>query len=377
MNAVKEAEIAKCSKKIFWFDGRDLKNESTILPLVFNLRFEYLLIKADMYQRINVPHRVTLIVDIDDEKVDIEEIPREVIILSTRENLLYAAKEKGYSTALYRKIEVQEDMEEAWRIGSRTDYLMVELTAETNIPLELLIARLQDKSTVLLKVVQNLKDAEIALGVMEAGSDGVVIKCEDVEEIMEFNNLMSKEEVGKLELVRAKVSEVQHIGMGYRACIDTTNLMQKNEGMIIGSTSEGGLLVSSETHYLPYMELRPFRVNAGAVHSYVWGPDGMTAYLTELKGGSKLLCVDTDGNTREVSVGRVKTEMRPLLKIEAESNGIKVNAIVQDDWHIRIFGGDGEVRNASNIKKGDELLAYVCVSGRHVGVKIKESIKEK
>ena len=129
--------------------------------------------------------------------------------------------------------------------------------------------------------------------------------------------------------------------------------------MLIGSTSEGGILVSSETHFLPYMELRPFRVNAGAVHSYVWAPDGMTAYLTELKAGSRLLCVDTEGNTREVSVGRVKTELRPLLKIEVEAEGVNINVIVQDDWHIRILGGNGEPRNASTLKPGDELLAYI------------------
>jgi 3-dehydroquinate synthase II/3-amino-4-hydroxybenzoic acid synthase len=124
------------------------------------------------------------------------------------------------------------------------------------------------------------------------------------------------------------------------------------------------------------MELRPFRVNAGAVHSYVWVPELMTAYITELKSGSRVLCVDINGNTREVSIGRVKTEIRPLLKIEAEYQDIRINTIVQDDWHIRIFGGSGEVRNASTIKIGDELLAYVCFGGRHVGLKIDENIRE-
>jgi 3-dehydroquinate synthase II/3-amino-4-hydroxybenzoic acid synthase len=90
--------------------------------------------------------------------------------------------------------------------------------------------------------------------------------------------------------------------------------------MLIGSKSNGGILVSSETHYLPYMELRPFRVNAGAIHSYVWGPDNMSPYLSELKAGSKLLCVDTGGNAREVAVGRAKIETRPLLMICAQCN---------------------------------------------------------
>ncbi len=40
--------------------------------------------------------------------------------------------------------------------------------------------------------------------------------------------------------------------------------------MIIGSTGWGGIFVCSGTHYLPHMNLREFRVNIGAVHSYIW-----------------------------------------------------------------------------------------------------------
>lgn len=122
------------------------------------------------------------------------------------------------------------------------------------------------------------------------------------------------------------------------------------------------------------MDLRPFRVNAGAV---IWAPNNMTAYLTELKVGSKVLCVDTNGNTRTVTVGRVKTELRPLLKIDVDAAGVKINAIVQDDWHIRIFGDDGKPRNASSIKVGDGLLAYLSSGARHVGIKVDEMLEER
>ena len=187
------------------------------------------------------------------------------------ESLLEEVIEKGYSSAFLQCVDNQADMDNAWKIGTKTDYLIVEFKDVTNIPLELIIARLERK-TVLLKSVNTLQDAEIAFGVMEAGSDGVLLKTEDIKELTEVNKFMCKEEESNLELIKGKVIDVQHIGMGYRACIDTTNILEKNEGMIIGSTSAGGLLVSSETHHLPYMELRPFRVNAGAVHSYVWTP---------------------------------------------------------------------------------------------------------
>lgn len=164
--------------------------------------------------------------------------------------------------------------------------------------------------------------------------------------------------------------------MGKRVCIDTVDCLKQNEGMLVGSKSCGGVLVSSETHYLPYMDLRPFRVNAGAIHSYIWGPDDMSPYLSDLKAGSKVLCVDTEGNAREVIVGRTKIETRPLLMITVKAKGESLNVIVQDDWHIRIFGADGKVKNASQIKCGDELLVYVCDSGRHVGIKIEENLEE-
>ncbi len=363
------------SKRVNWFDARQINNEDVVLPKVYNLRFEYMLVSFDMLDRINPPGKMKLVVEVENQE-QLESLPQTVIVMSKHVELLKKIKKAGYKTALYTKVSNHDGMDLAWQLGAEYDFLVVELLDETNIPLELLIARLQSKETVLLKVVKNLEDAKITLGVMEVGSEGVLFTSEDVNEIIEMDALMEKEELGELELVRGRVTDVQHIGMGYRACIDTTDILKQNEGMIIGSTSSGGLLVSSETHFLPYMELRPFRVNAGAVHSYVWSSNEMTSYITELKSGSKVLCIDTDGNTREVSVGRVKIEKRPLLKIEVEANGVKINAIVQDDWHIRIFGCEGEVRNASTIKVGEELLAYICESGRHVGIKINETINE-
>jgi 3-amino-4-hydroxybenzoic acid synthase len=364
------------SRSLIWFDAREIADEDRVLLKVYHLNYEYLLIRADMLERVKPPSRMKLIVEVTNGE-ELEAVSGPVTIFSNRTDLLNKAKELGYKTAWFTGISNHDGMDLAWRLGMNYDFLVVELLDETNIPLELLIARLQSKATGLLKAVTNTEAAGIALGVMEVGSDGVLFQNEDLNEILTMDLLMEQETMGKIELSKAKVTAVQHMGMGYRACIDTTDILKENEGMIIGSTSCGGLLVCSETHFLPYMELRPFRVNAGAVHSYVWSTAEMTAYLTELKAGSTVLCVDTDGNTREVRVGRVKIEKRPLLKIEVEAERGPTNAIIQDDWHIRIFGANGEVRNASTIKVGEELLAYVCDGGRHVGIKINETIIEK
>ena len=124
------------------------------------------------------------------------------------------------------------------------------------------------------------------------------------------------------------------------------------------------------------MNTRPFRVNAGAIHSYIWTPNEMTSYISELKAGSRVLCFDDKGNTRDVYVGRVKIEIRPLLKIESIINDVTVNTIVQDDWHIRMMKHSGGVINLNNIVKGTELIGYIGTSARHVGVPIEEHIVE-
>jgi 3-amino-4-hydroxybenzoic acid synthase len=86
--------------------------------------------------------------------------------------------------------------------------------------------------------------------------------------------------------------------------------------------------------------------------------------------------MDVNGNARVVTIGRMKIERRPLLLIECEIEGKRVNVFIQDDWHVRVFGGKGEVRPSSEIKIGDELLGYLDQPGRHVGIKIQETIKE-
>ena len=127
----------------------------------------------------------------------------------------------------------------------------------------------------------------------------------DLKEIIKLTNFLTKGHTQNLQLCNLTVTEVVHLGMGVRGCIDTTDIMKQDEGMLVGSTSSGGIFVCSETHYLPYMNLRPFRVNAGAVHSYTWMPDDRVEYISDLKAGSKVICVNTKGETREVIVGQL------------------------------------------------------------------------
>jgi 3-amino-4-hydroxybenzoic acid synthase len=207
-----------------------------------------------------------------------------------------------------------------------------------------------------------------------------VFRSRSSRDLKEYSAQIEQRLRGHMDLVEAEVVEVQHTGLGHRVCVDTTTLMTPEEGMIVGSTGWGGIFVCSETHYLPHMNLREFRVNAGGVHSYVWGPDNVAVYLSELRAGSRSMAVDIHGRTRIVTVGRVKIERRPLLLIKSrvvrDGETTFINTFLQNDWHVRIMGADGQVRNSTLVQPGEKLLAYSDVPGRHTGIKVTEAIVE-
>ncbi|WP_139489867.1 3-dehydroquinate synthase II [Brevibacillus dissolubilis] len=360
-----------------WFDGRGLSVENMDVWSVINhSTIDKIIVTPTQRSEGYFPQKTQFITAIETDE-DLAGVPAGETVFSGNQPLLEKAQRTGYKTGIFFKVDDREQMEQCWRDASKFDYAAVDFNLPTNIPLELIIARLDETNTVLLRLVNSFNEAEVAFGTLEVGSDGVLVSTTDAKEIVKLVEHLQKGDLPKLDLQPMVVTEVTHAGMGVRACIDTTGIMTQDEGMIIGSTSGGGVFVCSETHYLPYMNLRPFRVNAGAIHSYCWQPDNNAEYLSDLRVGSKVLCVNTKGETRVLTVGRMKTEVRPLLLIKGLVGNRELNVIVQDDWHIRVMGADGKVRNASMIRPGDELLAYICDPGRHVGIKVNETIIEK
>lgn len=360
-----------------WFDGRHLPLErQDIWGLIHNSSIQKVVVTMDQRRNGHYPRKTELIPEVVCLE-DLKDIRSGETVLSADQTILQAAKEQGCKTCLFVSVEGREAMERSWQDAVNHNHLLVDFDLPTNIPLELIIARLQGSNTVLLKRVATFTDMEVVFGVLEKGSDGVLFAGTDFNEILKVIGYLSAQDIGGIDLHPLTVTEICSAGMGLRACIDTTGMMTQDEGMLVGSTSQGGIFVCSETHYLPYMNLRPFRVNAGAIHSYVWMPNNAAEYLSDLAAGSRVLCVNTEGKARVLTVGRVKMEVRPLLLIKGTAAGKDLNVIVQDDWHIRIMGADGKPKNASLIRPGDKLLAYVCEPGRHVGIKVNETIIEK
>jgi hypothetical protein len=100
-------------------------------------------------------------------------------------------------------------------------------------------------------------------------------------------------------------------------------------------------------------------------------------YLSDLPAGSQVPAVNARNQVRAVTVGRVKIERRPLVLIEAEIDGRAVNTFIPDDWQARMMGAQGEIRPSSEIQIGDKLLGCPDAPGRHVGIRIDETIEER
>lgn len=303
-----------------------------------------------------------------------------VVVASPHLAVLAKAALAGLATCYRAFVDGGESLQRAVGEGHRHDYLMVRFRDPTNIPLELLIATLQGTRTSLVKEISgaaDVDDAIVTLGVMEVGADGVAFSPRSHEVLADFLSRLRRLERAAIALGVATVVRCAPIGMGVRSCIDTTTLFSETEGLLVGSTSQGALLCCPEVFFLPYMELRPFRVNAGAVHSYVYSFGDRTDYMTELRAGSPVMVVDRTGVTRRASVGRMKTEVRPLRLIEAElEGGERINVILQDDWHVRIYSDDARPLNITELRAGDKVLGHLANPGRHVGIKVDERIIE-
>ena len=255
------------------------------------------------------------------------------------------------------------------------DYTAVIGEDWTIIPLENLIARIGEE-TDLLAGVTAAEEAQTAFETLELGADGVLLDTDNPDEIRNTVEVRDAAERETLDLTHGEVLDVERAGMADRVCIDTGSLMDHDEGMLIGSMSRGLFFVHAETAESPYVASRPFRVNAGAVHAYVRTPDGGTKYLSELKSGDKVQVVDTDGNTREAIVGRVKIEKRPMFRVELEIDGDRIETLLQNAETIKVATGEGR-RAVTDLEAGDELLLYYEDVARHFGEAVEESIIEK
>jgi 3-dehydroquinate synthase II len=296
----------------------------------------------------------------------------EIVFLSDlNEKKLAQLKKEGKKTALRVTIQGKEDENKAAKAADLgVDYVIIKCLDWRVIPLENLIAKGRGKSTLIAEVTTS-EDAKVVLEALELGTDGVLLKTGNPNELEKAVKLI-KAQTPKMVLTPAKILSIKPIGSGARVCVDTVDLMIPGEGMLVGCQSAGFFLVEAEVNENPYVQSRPFRVNAGPASHYTLTSTQSTRYLSELKAGDEVLIVNREGKVRLTNVGRSKIEFRPLILIEAQAADTKIKTILQNAETIRLVTPKSS-KPVTELKPNDEVLVHIAAKGgRHFGISVPE-----
>jgi 3-dehydroquinate synthase II len=254
--------------------------------------------------------------------------------------------------------------------------LAIRWTSDRMIPLENAIAE-KPEATRLWVFTEATSHATGSLGALEHGADRAVVPFEDGEDLALLERALDRPSTGPLAWNVARLTRVEPAGLGDRVIVDTTSLLAAEEGLLVGSAAAFLFLVTSEAVGSNFSRPRPFRVNAGAAHSYVLRPDGSTRYLSELEPGDGLLVARPHGAVRAVRVGRLKIERRPLVLVEAETGGRRRTVFLQEAETVRLATSDGTRVPTTDLRPGLDVEGVDLPPGRHMGAAIEESIEER
>ncbi len=270
------------------------------------------------------------------------------------------------------ELKSKTDEEEAVRRLRQGERVVLALGWEI-IPVENILAQVDG----LAVEVASLDQARLAAGILERGVDAVVVLPQAAAQLKTIvaETRLSQ---GRVELFPATITEIRPVGLGHRVCVDTLSMLKPGQGMLVGNSSAFTFLVHAETEDNPYVAARPFRINAGAVHAYAVMPGDRTNYLQELGAGDEVLVVGHDGNSTLATIGRVKTEVRPMLLIRAAIGEPEAAGAIflQNAETIRLVRPDGSSVSVVSLREGDQVLCRTDAAGRHFGMRIAEEIKE-
>jgi len=357
------------------------KHFKEIVQEAFNLDFLNFLISKNTYDDLGSVERLNLYSK--DRELEVNSI-----IYSNLDEL-DQLKNSQHNFGMYFHLKSKDDEIKIIDMTKRfdLDFVIVKASDWKIIPFENLISHFQKLNAELIADVEDLEESELLLKTLEVGVDGILIKPTSVDDIVKLKRLVKEE--FRLELKPARVKEIENIPESDRVCVDTTSLLQKEEGMLVGSTAMGFALIHAEVFETQFVASRPFRVNAGDVSAYILVPDDdpkkesiyRTRYLSELRGGDKVLVVNAKGESRIVTVSRVKIETRPMLRFELEveltEKKISINCICQNAETVRLVNGRGKPVSVVDIAIGDEILVHIGPGATHFGIAIEENIIEK
>ena len=253
--------------------------------------------------------------------------------------------------------------------------LVVEWTGDRVIPLESAVAHRGHRFE-LWTFARTPAEVPAALGALEHGANTVIVTVRTPQEIDELERIVEHPLPSGLAWTPVTVTSIAPSGLGDRVIVDTTSLLRAEEGMLVGSAAAFLFHVASEAVGSQFSRPRPFRVNAGAAHSYVLLADGTTRYLSELEPNDRVLAVAPHGGARAVRVGRVKVERRPMVVVQAEDAGVARTVFLQEAETVRLSTESGRVPT-TELTPGLTVLGVRLPAARHLGTAVEETIEER
>ena len=278
-------------------------------------------------------------------------------------------------------IENSFDQEDAISLIGLVPWILVRFSDWTMVPLENLIASSRGSGTRIAVAIEDKIELNGAVYSLGGGVDAVLVSSDLVDEaaIMVGERLEFEEGEKEIELsiLHAEVTSVESAGIGERVCIDLTRRIQIGEGIPVGSLSSSLCLVHGETISSDYVPTRPFRVNAGAIHSYILLSNGKTKYLSELISGDEVAVASESGLQGSATIGRLKIETRPLILIRFRVNGKKGQIVVQQAETVRLVSPSKEPISVTALSEGDSISIISDSRMRHVGIAVRSKVVEK
>tara|TARA_B100001250_G_scaffold57404_1_gene44498 strand:+ start:4502 stop:5446 length:945 start_codon:yes stop_codon:yes gene_type:complete len=280
-------------------------------------------------------------------------------------------------------LEGKKDQDEVLSMIGLVPWILVRCTNWTMIPLENIISKSLGTGTKIAVSIIKKVEIEGASFALEHGVDALLLPAD--EEIWgealkiksERTNNNNQKEICESRLDVANVISIQSGGFGERVCIDLIERLKEGEGVVVGSTSNSLCLIHGETLESEFVPSRPFRINVGAIHSYILMRDNSTKYLSELISGEEVKVINYNGRERYASIGRIKIERRPFLKISYSNEDIDGQVIIQQAETVRLLDSDGIAVSVTNIKVGDKIIVMQDTKMRHIGNAIEGEMREK
>ena len=271
--------------------------------------------------------------------------------------------------------------EEAISLIGMVPWVLVRCSDWTMIPLENLVAASRGSGTRIAVAITNEVDLAGAAFALEHGVDAILVTDDLWEAAREMaeprESSGDSSDSAPASVATAAITSIESGGVGERVCIDLIERLDDGEGIAIGSVAEVLCLVHGETVPSDYVPTRPFRVNAGAVHSYALMADGSTRYLSELSAGEDVAIVSSDGSRRSATIGRLKIERRPFLLVRYLSGDSEGQIIAQQAETVRLVTPSGGQISITDAAAGDEISILCDQRMRHMGIALEGGMVEK